>query len=182
MTEKKPIKLWDKYFECYITQQQIQSRVAELAMQIENDYKGRRPMFIAILNGSFMFAADLLRHIQISCEINFVKLSSYKDTESTGKVERLLGLNSDLFGRHIILLEDIVETGLTLSVVFEDLYNKEPISIRSASLLYKPNKNKFATQPDYVGFEIPESFVVGYGLDYNGLGRNLPDIYKVKQH
>lgn len=173
------IKLWDKYFQPYLQQDVLEKRILQLAQQITLDYEGKRPVFLAVLNGSFMFASDLLKHIPFNCEIAFIRLSSYHGTESSGKVKQVVGLDMPLFGRHVIVIEDIVDTGLTLSQLAEHLDTQRVESLRVASLLFKPGKLRHAIRPDYCGFEIGNEFVVGYGLDYNGLGRQLPQIYKV---
>jgi hypoxanthine phosphoribosyltransferase len=181
MRKDGAVKLWDKYFLPFITEEQISSRVTELAKIIGTDYSGKRPLFIAMLNGSFLFASDLLRKLEENCEISFVKYASYQGSESSGELQQLLGLKENVFGRHVILLEDIVDTGLTLSAVFEKLLEEKPLSIRTATLLYKPGKLRYVIRPDYVGFEIGNDFVVGYGMDYNGLGRNFPCLYRLKE-
>ncbi|MBI1222639.1 MAG: hypoxanthine phosphoribosyltransferase [Bacteroidetes bacterium] len=160
---------------------QIQERVQQMARDMERDYLGKRPIFVTVLNGAIHFASDLTRNFKDKCDITFVKYSSYKGTKSTGTLQCSLGIQESIFGRHIILLEDIVDTGLTIAGIFEELSKQEPLSIRVATLLYKPKAMKHTIQPDYVGFEIENEFVVGYGMDYNGLGRNLPEIYKVSE-
>ncbi|MFN4314419.1 MAG: hypoxanthine phosphoribosyltransferase [Chitinophagaceae bacterium] len=173
------IKLHDKTFETYLSEPVIQQRIQELGQQISADYAGRRPLFVAILNGSFMFAADLLKHISPEAEICFIKLSSYKGTQSSGKVITAIGLDDDLFGRDVVLIEDIVDTGKTLHSFLPRLIHQQPKSLRMATLLHKPDATEFPLQLDYVGFSIPDRFVVGYGLDYDGLGRNLKEIYQL---
>lgn len=176
------VKLWDRYFDLFISAETLENRIGELAAKMEADYLGKRPVFVAVLNGAFHFASDLTRKYSDKCDITFVKYSSYQGTRSTGQLKRSLGLQESVFGRHVVILEDIVDTGLTVAGIFEDLSEQEPLSIRIASLLYKPRALKHMVKPDYVGFEIENEFVVGYGLDYNGLGRNLPEIYKVSEH
>ena len=173
------VKLWDRYFDLLLDASQIRERVKALSKQMENDYLGKRPVFVVVLNGAFHFASDLTRYFEDKCDIAFVKYTSYQGTKSTGMLNRSLGLQESVFGRHVILLEDIVDSGLTIAGIFEELAQKEPLSIRVATLLYKPKALKHLVKPDYVGFEIGNEFVVGYGMDYNGLGRNLPEIYKV---
>lgn len=173
------IKIHDKEFEPYLTDEHIQQRIKEVAKQISEDYAGKRPLFVAVLNGSFMFAADLFKYLEIEAEICFIKLSSYKGTQSTGKVITTIGLDDDLFGREVILVEDIVDTGKTLHNFLPRLIHQQPKSLRLATLLHKPEATVHPLQLDYVGFVIPNKFVVGYGLDYDGLGRNLKEIYQL---
>lgn len=173
------IKIHDKEFEPYLSEETLQQRIQELAQKISTDYAGKRPLFVAILNGSFMFAADLFKYLTIEAEICFIKLSSYKGTQSTGKVITAIGLDDDLFGREVILVEDIVDTGKTLHNFLPRLVHQQPKSLKLATLLHKPEATEFPLKLDYVGFEIPNKFVVGYGLDYDGLGRNLKEIYQL---
>jgi hypoxanthine phosphoribosyltransferase len=175
------ITVHDKTFETYLTEETIQHRVKELARQIDEDYAGKRPLFIAILNGSFMFAADLFKYLQIEAEISFIKISSYKGMQSTGRVVTTIGLDDDLFGRDVVLLEDIVDTGKTLHNFLPRLEHQQPRSLRLATLLHKPDATEYPLQLDYIGFSIPNKFVLGYGLDYDGLGRNLKEIYQLVQ-
>lgn len=173
------IKLYDKQFKDYISAREIEHVVERLAAQINRDYAGKNPLFIAILNGCFMFASDLMKKIELDCEISFIKVSSYDGVSSTGEVAELIGLTQDLTNRDVILLEDIIDTGLTLEKVLNSLESKEIGSISIATLLFKPsifNKN-YPIQ--YVGKNIPNKFVVGYGLDYNQSGRNLKEIYQL---
>ncbi|HVZ55093.1 MAG TPA: hypoxanthine phosphoribosyltransferase [Chitinophagaceae bacterium] len=173
------IKVHDKYFETYLSEEVIQKRVAELADAINRDYAGKRPLFIAILNGAFMFAADLFKSLSIEAEITFVKLVSYRGTSSSGSVVTAVGLMDDLFGRDVILVEDIVDTGKTLSEFLPKLQHQQPASLRIASLLHKPAATQYPLTIDYLGFPIDNRFVVGYGLDYDGLGRNLTALYQL---
>lgn len=175
----KTVKIKDKEFAISISSDRIQSAIKQVAAKINKDYSGKQPLFIAILNGSFMFAADLFKSLDIDCEISFIKLSSYQGTQTTEKVNELIGLNQDIKGRDIILIEDIVDTGITLDNTIKNLTQFNPKTIKVATLLYKPEafKNQFTI--DYIGIEIPNDFIVGYGLDYDGYGRNLPDIYKI---
>jgi hypoxanthine phosphoribosyltransferase len=173
------IKVHDKSFDIYLTQETIQQRVKELADQINTDYAGKRPLFIAILNGSFMFAADLFKNLTIEAEICFIKLASYKGMKSSGNVVTSIGLEDDLFGKEVIIVEDIVDTGKTLHNFLPKLGHQQPKSLRIATLLHKTEATVFPLHPDYVGFVIPDKFVVGYGLDYDGLGRNLKEIYQL---
>ncbi|RYY86966.1 MAG: hypoxanthine phosphoribosyltransferase [Chitinophagaceae bacterium] len=175
-----PIKLHDKTFDSYLSEATIQDRIRELAAQIDQDYQGKRaPLFIGILNGAFMFAADLFKHLTIDAEISFIKLASYSGTKSTGRVVTAIGLDQDLIGRDVIIIEDIVDTGKTLAEFLPQLQHNQPASLRIATLLHKPEATQFDLTLDYVGFAIPNKFVVGYGLDYDGLGRNLREIYQL---
>jgi hypoxanthine phosphoribosyltransferase len=173
------IKVHDKSFDIYLSEETIQQRVKELANQINTDYAGKRPLFIAILNGSFMFAADLFKNLTIEAEICFIKLASYKGMKSSGNVVTSIGLEDDLFGKEVIIVEDIVDTGKTLHNFLPKLGHQQPKSLRIATLLHKTEATVFPLHPDYVGFVIPDKFVVGYGLDYDGLGRNLKEIYQL---
>lgn len=175
------ITVHDKQFVPYISAAEIDAACAQIAAQINADYAGKKPLFIAILNGSFLFAADLFRKLNIEAEISFIKLASYKGTTSTGKVITAIGLDERLQDRHIILLEDILDTGRTLFNFIPELQQQGPASLKIATLLTKPSARQFDIQPDYLGFEIPDKFVVGYGLDYDGLGRNIPSIYQLAE-
>ncbi|HEY4652675.1 MAG TPA: hypoxanthine phosphoribosyltransferase [Pontibacter sp.] len=175
----RTITLHDCDFSTYLYEEEIIARISMLADQISQDYEGKSPLFLAVLNGSFMFAADLLKRVTIPCEISFIRLSSYQDMESTGKVKEVLGLTEDVKNRHVVVLEDIVDTGHTVYNLISQLQAKEPASIEVASLLLKPDCLQHQLEVKYVAKAIPNDFVVGYGLDYNGLGRNLRDIYKI---
>lgn len=175
------IKVLDKSFEPYLPEEIIQQRVKELAAKINEDYAGKRPYFVAILNGSFMFASDLFKHLTVDADICFIKLASYKGMQSSGKVLTTIGLDEDLFGKDVIIVEDIVDTGKTLHHFLPRLEHQQPRSLRIATLLHKPDATEFPLSLAYVGFEIPNKFVVGYGLDYDGLGRNLKEIYQVRE-
>jgi len=172
-------KLKDKNFSRFILNDDIQAKVGELSDRINTDLAGKKPLFVVVLNGAFIFASDLLKKVTIDCEIAFVKLSSYKGTQSTGIVQQIIGLDLDIKGRTIVIVEDIVDTGLTLERFRKTLSEMEPDSVMVATCLLKPDafKNKFPI--DYNCFSIPNEFVVGYGLDYDGLGRNSSDIYKI---
>lgn len=167
----------DKKFKLFIPQSAINQRIAEISQRLIEDYKGKKPLFITILNGAFIFAADLIRQIDIESEITFVKFTSYASMESTGKVDQIIGFNDDIFQRHIVLIEDIVDTGLTMSEIMRELNRFRPSSLEVVSLLMKPDALQMSVNIKYVGFEIENKFVVGYGLDYDGYGRNLQDIY-----
>ncbi len=173
------VTVHDKFFQPYITREAISKRVAELGRQIDEDYSGLNPLFLSVLNGSFIFAADLFRAITIEAEISFIKLASYKGTSSTGHVITAIGMEESLHNRHIIVLEDIVDTGKTLSSFMPELRQRNPLSLKIATFLTKPEARQYDITPDYVGFEIPNKFVVGYGLDYDGHGRNLPELYQL---
>ncbi len=173
------IKVHDKAFEIYLSEETILKRVKEMAAGINKDYAGKRPLFIAILNGSFMFASDLFKQLNIEAELCFIKLASYKGMKSTGNVITSIGLEVDLFNKEVIIVEDIVDTGKTLHNFLPKLLHQQPESLKIATLLHKPEATEYPLQLDYVGFEIPNKFVVGYGLDYDGLGRNLKEIYQL---
>ncbi|HWI91962.1 MAG TPA: hypoxanthine phosphoribosyltransferase [Flavisolibacter sp.] len=175
------IKLHDKTFDTYLSEQEIQEKIKGIADQINKDYKDKRPLFIAILNGSFMFAADLFKYLTIDAEISFIKLVSYKGMKSSGNVITSIGLEAELFGREVIIVEDIVDTGKTLHEFLPKLDHQQPKSLKIAALLHKPDALQFPLKIDYLGFSIPNKFVVGYGLDYDGLGRNYKEIYQLAQ-
>lgn len=175
------ITVRDKEFVPYLNEGQIQQRIAEMAAKLEADYAGKNPLFIGVLNGSFMFVADLMKNLNIDCEVAFIRLSSYTGMESTGNVKQVLGLQDNVFGRHIVLLEDIVDSGLTMEQTLVFFEERGPKSIEISTLLFKPESLEKDLSLKYVGFEIPEKFVVGYGLDYDGHGRNLKDIYQLKE-
>ncbi|HOK60392.1 MAG: hypoxanthine phosphoribosyltransferase [Tenuifilum sp.] len=175
----KQVKLKDKEFRLSYPEAEIQNDIDLVASKINHDFakSGEVPFFVSVLNGSFMFTADLLKRITVPCEVSFVKLASYQGTSSTGKVNELIGLNENVTGRTLVVLEDIVDTGITLSKLYEELRKLNPKEIRVATLLFKPEAYKGNIKLDYIGRSIPNDFIVGYGLDYDGLGRNLPDIY-----
>jgi hypoxanthine phosphoribosyltransferase len=171
------ITIKDKQFKPYIPEQKIVSAVKTLAAAINSDLKNEFPLFLAVLNGSFMFAADLLREITIPCEVSFVKLASYEGMSSSGSVTELIGLTENISGRTVVILEDVVDSGLTLQTLTALLVNRHVKKIKTATVLFKPDVYKSENKPDYIGFSIPNNFVVGYGLDYDGLGRNLKEIH-----
>lgn len=173
------VKIKDKEFALFIPETKILEQIGRVAEEINRDLADKNPLFVCVLNGAFMFAADLMKRVNISSEISFVKLSSYKGTSSTGKLKELIGLQEDIEGRSIVIVEDIVDTGHTMVSVIEQLKQKNPADVRVATLLYKPNALKVELKLDYVAMEIPNDFILGYGLDYDGYGRNLPDIYKI---
>jgi len=176
------IQLHDKIFEPYLPAPQIQKRIQEMAADIMKDYAGKRPVFLAILNGAFMFMSDLFKEIKIDAEVCFIKLASYKGTTSTGNVITAIGLDVDLFGKDVIIVEDIVDTGKTISAFIPQLLHQQPASMKIAALLHKPEATVHPLDIAYLGFSIPNKFVVGYGLDYDGLGRNIPEIYRLVEN
>ena len=171
------VKIKDKTFQTSITEAEIRSRIKELAQQISQDMDGKTPLFLGVLNGAFIFAADLMREMTTPCEISFVKLASYQGTTSTGTIHEVLGINEDLSGRTVIIVEDIVESGLTMKRMIESIGTRNPASVHICALFFKPEKLKEELNLDYVAFRIPDDFIVGYGLDYDGLGRELKDVY-----
>jgi len=175
------IKVHDKYFVPYLSENEIQQKVQQLALQLNKDYRDKKPLFIAILNGSFMFAADLFKYLSIDAEICFIKLASYKGTKSTGHVITAIGLDTDITGRHVIITEDIIDTGKTLHNFLPQIRNQQPSSLKIAVLLHKPEATVYPINIDYCCFSIPNKFVVGYGLDYDGLGRNISSIYRLRE-
>jgi hypoxanthine phosphoribosyltransferase len=175
------IQVHDKVFIPYIGADEIVNKVKELAEQLNKDYEGKRPLFISILNGSFMFSADLFKYLTIDCEICFIKLASYKGTKSSGQVITAIGLDIDLTGRHVVILEDIIDTGKTLTQFLPQVNNQQPASLKIAVLLHKPEATIYPVPIDYTCFTIPTKFVLGYGLDYDGMGRNLAQLYQLKE-
>lgn len=175
----KEVKILDKTFTVSLSEDKIRERIKEVARQINADMADKNPLFLAVLNGSFIFAADLMREITIPCEISFVKLASYQGTTSTGKIKEVIGINEDLTDRTIIIVEDIVESGLTMRRMIETLGTRNPASVHICTLLQKPEKLEVELSIDYVAFKIPNDFIVGYGLDYDQQGRNLKDIYTI---
>ncbi len=175
------IHVHDKTFVPYLSENDIIDKVKQLAATLDTDYRGKKPLFISILNGSFMFSADLFKYLTIEAEICFIKLASYKGTKSSGQVITAIGLDTDINGRDIIILEDIIDTGKTLSQFLPQVYNQQPLSLKIAVLLHKPDATLFPVNIDYTCFTIPNKFVLGYGLDYNGLGRNLSQLYQLQE-
>ncbi|MFC2529327.1 MULTISPECIES: hypoxanthine phosphoribosyltransferase [Prevotellaceae] len=173
------VKIKDLTFKTFIPESEIQQRVKAVAEKINKDLDGKNPLLLAVLNGSFVFAADLIRNITIPCEISFVKLASYQGTTSTGKIKEVIGLNEDLTGRTVVIVEDIVDTGFTMKRMIETLGTRHPESIHICSLLVKPDKLQVPLNIEYAAIEIPNDFIVGYGLDYDQQGRQLRDIYTI---
>lgn len=173
------IKILDKVFKQYISYNEIKKRIKKLALQIETDYGDKDPIFISILNGSFMFAAELFKNLNIPCNITFVKLASYQGTQSSGKIKELVGFNEQIEGRTVIVIEDIVDTGNTIIDIVKDLESKNPKEIVICTLLLKPEAYNNSFPIKYRCFEIPNDFIVGFGLDYNSYGRNFKDIYVI---
>jgi len=173
------MKVLDKEFEVSIPEAEILKQVARVASEINRDYEGETPVFLAVLNGSFMFAADLIREVTLPCEIHFVKLASYQGVQSTGKIHEVIGLTVDITNRPVIIVEDIVESGLTMVHMIETLKKQNPKSIDICTLLFKPEKLQVELDIKYCALEIPNDFIVGYGLDYNQQGRNTRDIYTI---
>lgn len=170
----------DKNFKVFISEEDIRKRVKEVAAEISRDMSGKRPLLVAVLNGSFVFAADLMRELDFPCEISFVRMASYAGTSSTGKVRELIGLSESIEGRSVVVVEDIVDSGLTMKEMLALLAKQRPAEVSIASLLVKPSNLKVDLDIRYRCFDIPNDFIVGYGLDYDGEGRNLRDIYVVE--
>ena len=173
------VRVKDKTFAISIPEAEIKKRVKAVAEQINREMDGKNPLLLGVLNGAFIFAADLMRELTIPCEISFVKLASYQGTTSTGKVTEVLGINEDLTGRHVIIVEDIVDTGLTMKRMVETLGTRNPASVSICALLVKPDKLQVELDLKYVAMRIPNEFIVGYGLDYDQQGRNLREIYSL---
>ena len=173
------IQVNGKQFQPYLTAAEIDKQIKRLGAAINKDYSGKRPLFIAILNGSFMFASDLFKELTIDAEICFIKLASYKGTRSTGHVVTSIGLDESLKDRHVIIIEDIVDTGKTLNEFLPQLNDQQPASLKIAALLHKPDATVYPLTIDYLGFAVPDKFLLGYGLDFDGLGRNLKEIYQL---
>ena len=175
----KTVKIKDKEFELFLSQEEIEKAIDKVAAKMNEDLADADPLFICILNGAFMFVSDLMKRVNVPSEMTFVKLSSYSGTSSTGKIREIFGLVEDIKGRTVVIIEDIVDTGHTMSKMLDELKNREPKDIKVATLLFKPKALQTDVKLDYVALEIPSDFIVGYGLDYDGYGRNLSDIYKV---
>jgi hypoxanthine phosphoribosyltransferase len=180
--KKKLIRVHDKQFGLFIPEEQIQKVVSGIAEQMNRDLADKDPIFLGILNGAFMFASDLYKQLDFPCQITFLKLASYSGTQSTGSVKQLIGINLDLKDRFVVILEDIVDTGVTLETIIRQLSGYEPAEIRVATFLHKPEATVREVKLDYVGLEIPNDFILGYGLDYDGYGRNFREIYQLVDH
>lgn len=178
---QKLIQLHDKQFVPFISSQEIDFALATMASQVEADFADEIPIFVGVLNGSFMVVSDFMKHYKKPCEVSFIKLSSYEGTASTNEVKQLIGLNQDLTGRTVIIIEDIVDTGNTVAEL-KDLFKKQNVKhLKIATLFFKPEAYKKDLKLDYIGIRIPNKFIVGFGLDYDGLGRNLPEVYQLKE-
>ena len=177
---KHSIQLKDLQFEPFIDEATLQQRIGEMGKEMSRDFEGKKPLFIAVLIGSYVFAADLLKHFKGDCELIFIRVSSYEGTKSSGNVKTVIGLNTDISNRHVVIIEDIIDSGNTMAHLMEQLREQGPASIHLSTLLFKPTALAHPLKIDYTGFEIPEAFVVGYGMDYEELGRNLPAIYQLK--
>jgi hypoxanthine phosphoribosyltransferase len=176
----KIVKAKNKEFEIYLNELQISQAVERVSRQIEKDFKNKNPLFLVILNGAFVFASDLIRNFPYNCEITFVKLSSYSGTKSTETVRELIGLDKNLKGRNVIVIEDIIDTGITMEYTLEKIRQLGAKDVKLSTMLFKPGSFKKSYQIDYIGLDIPNDFIIGYGLDYDGYGRNYPEIYKIK--
>ncbi|SHL54586.1 hypoxanthine phosphoribosyltransferase [Hymenobacter psychrotolerans] len=172
------ISLHGKQFEPYLSAQELSASIQQVADRLNQEYAGKQPLLVAVLNGSFMFAADLMKALQIPCEITFIRVASYQGTSSTGTVQEVLGLTEELQGRHVIIVEDIVDTGHTMRMLLDTLGASQPASLEVATLFLKPECLQHELPIRYIGLSIPNDFIVGYGLDFDGLGRNYPDVYK----
>lgn len=173
------VKVYDKEFEIFINEVEIENRIKLMAEKMNKDLAGKNPLFLGILNGSFMFASDLFKNLEINCNISFLKLASYQGTSSSGNIKQLIGLNEDLSGRTVVIIEDIIDTGITMENIVKQIKGFEPEKILISALLYKSKAYNNCYPVDYFCFDIPNDFIVGYGLDYNGYGRNLRHIYKI---
>ena len=176
---EQKVTLLDKTFVPYLSESELLVGVKKVANQINTDYKGKKPLFLIVLNGAFMFASDLLKKITVDCEISFIKLSSYEQMKSTGKVREVIGLDQDIEGKDLLIVEDIIDTGNSMASILPGLKDKKPSSIELVTLLHKPEALEKELDIKYISFNIPNKFVVGYGLDYDQLGRNLPDLYQL---
>lgn len=175
------VQVNDKIFSLYISENEIKEQVKKVAVAMNEELAGKKPLFLVVLNGAFMFAADLLREIEIPCEVSFVRVSSYEGTSSTGEVKELIGLNENIEGRTLVVVEDIIDSGVTMREMLRMLKEKNPADVRVASLFVKPDNLKVNLDIHYRCFDIANDFIVGYGLDYDQEGRNLPDIYKISE-
>lgn len=173
------IKIKDKDFAVFISEQEIQQAIKSLAAKMNEELKGKCPLFVGVLNGSFMFVSDLLKNIETECEVSFIKVSSYSGTTTSGNVKKLIGFNEQIKGRTIVVCEDIIDSGITMETIVAELKGYEPADVKLATMLFKPGSFTKNYKIDYVALEIPDDFIVGYGLDYDGFGRNFRDIYKI---
>ncbi|MBR1683277.1 MAG: hypoxanthine phosphoribosyltransferase [Bacteroidaceae bacterium] len=176
------LQVKDKTFAVSIPEAKLQEEVRRVAAEINRDLAGEEPLFLPVLNGAFMFAADLLREVTLPCEVSFIKLASYQGTQTTGTIREVIGLAKDITGRHVVIVEDIIDSGLTMAHMIETLEKHNPASIRVCALLVKPDALKVKVPIDYCCMEIPNDFIVGYGLDYDGFGRNTRDIYTLVEN
>ncbi|OQX97731.1 MAG: hypoxanthine phosphoribosyltransferase [Bacteroidetes bacterium 4572_117] len=181
MAVDNKVKVLDKEFEISITHDQIQSAIEDVAKKINTDLANKDVIFLGILNGAFMFASDLYKNLTFNSQISFLKLASYTGTSSSGNVKRLIGINEDIKDKTVVIIEDIVDTGFTIENIMKQLKGYEPVEIKIATFLFKPDAYKVDIPIDYIGMEIPNDFIIGYGLDYNGYGRNLKHIYKITE-
>lgn len=177
----KKVRLKDKSFQLFIDSKELNDSIESLSNKINQDYSDREPIFLCVLNGAFVFAAELIKRFNHECQVSFVKLSSYQGVQSTGTINSLIGLNEDIKGKDVIIVEDIVDTGQTIANIVENILNKNPRSIEVATLLYKPKSYQKQIPIKYRAIEIGNDFIVGFGLDYNGLGRNLEEIYIIEK-
>ena len=174
------IQIKDKQFELFIPEKVILESIQKVSEQIGNDLHDQNPIFVCVLNGAFMFASDLIKHLDFPCEITFIRLKSYQGTASSGSICEVENLIDDIKNRNVVIIEDIIDTGYTMQYLIESISSKQPKSLRIATLLFKPKALRVNLKTDYIAMEIPNDFIVGYGLDYDGYGRNLRDIYKIK--
>jgi len=179
MMQKEIVQVHDKQFELFIPEAEIQKEVTRIATEMNQELAHKDPIFLGILNGAFMFASDLYKQLSFPCQITFLKLASYSGTKSTGTVKQLIGINRDLKDRVVVVLEDIVDTGVTLETIIRQLSGYQPAEIQVATFLHKPDATVREVKLDYVGMEIPNDFILGYGLDYDGYGRNFKEIYQL---
>jgi len=175
------IEVRDKQFELFISEEVVLKEIQRVADELTNDFKGKEPLFICVLNGAFMFASDLIKQLDFPCEITFVRLKSYQGTHTDGQVKKIQGLLEPVAGRNVVIIEDIIDTGHTIAGLLRDISKESPASLKIATLLFKPDALQTDVAPDYVAIEIPPDFIVGYGMDYIGHGRNLRAIYKIKK-
>lgn len=177
--DSKIVQVHDRYFKPFIDEKVIQKEVTRVATEMNHDLAGKDPIFLGILNGAFMFASDLYKQLEFPCQITFLKLASYSGTYSTGSVKQLIGIGQDLKDRMVVVLEDIVDTGVTLETIIRQLSGYQPREIKVATFLHKPNATLTEVKLDYLGMSIPNDFILGYGLDYDGYGRNFKEIYQL---